>query len=373
MFFVINSLLSKSTLTLIAKVRSVKTRLRKVAALGLLAFFALWVAVELLDPDGTPGSWLLLKLFHPGPRYFELAVDLEVEGQPVSIVRVIECKPKFAYSDMSGGFGYSIGWYPSRYLISEELKDGAGIMVVVPRACSLDAPPSPDFIPLILWTQDAANPQILEAYYDNNRLSGGGLRVKLIRFELVQNSEPSATPPQDFADLLNVFTKDPSPSGPRSQFVALAALSLPRGQRPDELAGLSPDSHGLRVLPQPVTAPGKDISDLIAAAIGRLSGGYHPDLPPDVAERRRRLNTRLTELHAFRPTAEQQLEFTNTPIGVVYFVRSDLSWCGQTRQRCIAADGEVTIISDNRIQHYLVRDEEVFLEFESYLTLIRPH
>jgi hypothetical protein len=349
----------------------VKTRLRKVAALGLLAFFALWVAVELLDPDCTPESWLLLKLFHPGPRYFQLAVDLEVEGQAVSIVRVIECKPKFAHSDMSGGLGYSVGWYPSRYLVSERLKDGSGIMVVVPRACSLDDPPSPDFIPLILWAQDAGNPQVLEAYFDNNRLLGSGLRVRLNRFELVQNSEPSATPPEDFADLLNVFSKDPSPNGPRSQFVALAALSLPHGQRPDELAGASLDSQALRILPQPVTAPGKDISELIIAAIGRLSGEYHPDLPADLAERRRSLNARLTKLHAFRPTAEQQLEFTDTPTGVVYFVRSDLSWCGQTRQRCFSADGEATIISDNRTQHYLVHDGQVFVEFESYLTLIR--
>lgn len=348
-----------------------KVRARTAWAIGFLIVCGLWALVELADPDGTPGSWLLLKLFHPGPRYFQLAVDVEVEGQSVSILRTIECKPKFARSDMSGGLGYSDSWYPTQYLVSQKLQDGAGIMVVVPRACSLDAPPSADFVPLILWTQDAGDPQVLEAYYDNARLLGGGLRIRLTRFELIQNAEPSAPPPEDFTDLLNVFTKDPSPDGPRSRFVALAALSLPRGQEPDELAGASPDGRGLRILPQPVRTPGKDTSQLIIETIGRLSGAYHPNLPPDLAERRRLLDARLAELHAFRPTAEQQLEFTGTPAGVIYFVRSDLSWCNQTRQRCLAADGEVTIVSDDRIRHYLMRDDEVFLEFQIPLTLIR--
>jgi hypothetical protein len=351
----------------------VKIRSRTAVAIGLSIVLALWGLVELADPDDSSESWLLLKLFHPGPKYFELAVDLDVQGRPVSIVRTIECKPKFTHSDMSGRLGYSIGWYPARYLASERLKDGSAIMVVVPRACSLNAPPSPDFVPLILWTQDAANPQVLEGYFDNERLLNGGLRVKLLRFKLIQNSEPSASSTEDFADLLNVFTKDPSTSGPRIQFVALAALGLPRGHRPSELAGLSPDSQGLRVLSQPVTALGKDESHFIAAAIGRLSSEYHPDLPPDLAERRRLLNARLAELRAFRPTAEQQLEFTDSPTGIVYFVRSDLSWCGQAGPRCIATDGEKTVISDNRTQHYLVRDGEPFVAFEIYLTLIRLH
>ena len=119
-----------------------------------MSSFSVWAVIEILDFENEPGTWLLRTLFHDGPRHFKYSVDLTVEGKPLKISRVIECRP-LLISDLVSG------WFRSRFYVvpkamTHRLDSGSCIIVVVPRDCrvlAVNLPP--EYIPLIAWVDNA--------------------------------------------------------------------------------------------------------------------------------------------------------------------------------------------------------------------------
>lgn len=159
---------------------------------GCLVLFMclVWWSSEGTGIDGGSGSWLLRALFHDGPRYFELTADLEVEGEAVEITRVIECQPYFSHQFAVGYFRKR--WYRTNEAMTQRLPDGSGVIVVVPDICNKVARQQPpdaptwrafpalpdDFVPLILWTPDADNPEVLESHHSFESVERPDARVR---------------------------------------------------------------------------------------------------------------------------------------------------------------------------------------------------
>nr|WP_298689642.1 hypothetical protein [uncultured Dongia sp.] len=193
-----------------------------VAFAGLLA---IWIVVEALDLDGTPESWLFLKLFHPGSRSFEVSANIEIDGVPIHLQRVVECKPKFA---ATGLFGFAPAWYQSRYAVSERLGDGAGVMMTLPAICSFGRKLKYGYDPMFVWVDSADNPQVLEAYYNSADIKSGRKRIRLINVNVtVPTSQESKIYENDFADLFTFSPRDPSPRGIPVRFTAPFLIEVP--------------------------------------------------------------------------------------------------------------------------------------------------
>lgn len=172
-------------------------------AFGLVA---MWSSAG-VGVDGNPGSWLLRSLFHDGPRYFELTAELEVEGEPVKITRVVECQPYFYHYDT---WYFRKQWYMTNSAMTHRLRDGSGVIVVIPEVCERLARPQPanappwsaiadlpaDFVPLIAWTADADNPDALEVYHSFEALERADARVHFKSIVLRNDSslQPSDSP-----------------------------------------------------------------------------------------------------------------------------------------------------------------------------------
>lgn len=177
-------------------------------AAAVIFMSIVWWSSEGTGSDGGAGSALLRKWFHDGPRYFEVTVDLEVEGAPVEIARVMECEPYFHHRWGVGHFMKR--WYMTRDAITHRLPDGSGVIIVVPSLCDefihsqpVSAPPwgaFPDFpegfVPLILWTADADNPETLECYYTFESLDRPTSRVRFKGISLRNGAdlEPNTSP-----------------------------------------------------------------------------------------------------------------------------------------------------------------------------------
>src|SRR6266498_1106846 len=110
--------------------------------------------LEALSPDR-----LVIWLFYSGPRYLNLMSELRVDGVPATITQTVECRPKINFSQSRSLFDFSKGWYPTRYLISERLPNGSGVMIVVPRACNSAVLPPPNYTPLVLWVDSIDHPK----------------------------------------------------------------------------------------------------------------------------------------------------------------------------------------------------------------------
>lgn len=165
--------------------------------------------------DGGAGSWVMRSLFHDGPRYFEVTANLEVEGEPIEITRVMECQPYFAHR-LDDYFRQR--WYMSNEAMTHRLPDGSGLIVVIPSICGKFASPQPqdapawgafpdfpdDFVPLILWTVDAEHPEVLEGYHSFESLERPEARVifKNIALRNESSLEPT-TYPEEFGFWIN--------------------------------------------------------------------------------------------------------------------------------------------------------------------------
>ena len=172
---------------------------------GVMIFMGLvWWSSEGTGSDGGAGSALMRSLFHDGPRYFELTANLEIEGEPIEIRRTIECEPYFQHRFGAGYFKKR--WYMANEAMTHRLSDGSGVIVVIPKLCEAFAKPQPpgapewgafpelpeNFIPLILWTPDAENPELLEAYYSFDSLARPNSRVRFRSISL--RNDPQLRP-----------------------------------------------------------------------------------------------------------------------------------------------------------------------------------
>ncbi|WP_193371164.1 hypothetical protein [Pelagibius marinus] len=185
---------------------------------GVLVFMGLvWWSSAGTGIDGGKGSWALRSLFHDGPRYFRFTVNLEVAGEPVAIARVIECKPYFAHRIEQY---FQKRWYMANEAMTHRLPDGSGVIVVVPKLCEDFAVREPadgwewrafpdlpdDFVPMILWTGDADNPQELDAYHSFDSLERPGARVHFRSAELENNPNLAPTvAAEEFGSWTNAF------------------------------------------------------------------------------------------------------------------------------------------------------------------------
>ena len=166
-----------------------------------------WWSSEGTDADGGAGSQWMRARYHDGPRYFEVTAKLEVEGAPVEITRVMECEPYFYHRVGVGHFMKR--WYMGNDAMTHRLPDGSGVIVVVPRLCNRFAYPQPadapqwrafpdlpdDYVPLIFWTADADNPEVLEGYHSFAALNRPDARVRFKSISLRNdpNLKPSAS------------------------------------------------------------------------------------------------------------------------------------------------------------------------------------
>jgi hypothetical protein len=108
--------------------------------------------------------------------YFEFGVDLIYSGKPVSVRRVVKCIPPFVDRRTFPAKGRS------QEAIAERLSDGSGVIIVVPSMCEPEAWPLIDnYVPLIIWTNNANDPQELELYLSEQLLRSGHARVTLNR------------------------------------------------------------------------------------------------------------------------------------------------------------------------------------------------
>lgn len=167
--------------------------------ISFFGFIALVGVGYLLFP-GITGPWVMHSLFHNEARYYELTANLEVNGEPVEITRVIECKPYFAHRPEAK---YEKRWYTDQEAMTQRLPDGSGVIVVGPRLCNSAAHPQPadappwrafpdlpeDYVPLILWTADADNPEVLEGYHSFDSLERPGSRIRFKEISLRNSAD----------------------------------------------------------------------------------------------------------------------------------------------------------------------------------------
>lgn len=174
--------------------RTPRPRRRRWWLLG--TFFGLLAAVVVAEElDAEPGSWLLRTLLNPGPGYYELSVDLTVEGVPLTVKRVMECKPYSLFYSVSSDTYINHFWYAAREAMTHRLPSGAGIIVVAPRNCGRQGfiPKLPaDYIPLIAWVDNADDPSEIEAYFAPEALERPNARVRFhaLSVRVAQDFEP---------------------------------------------------------------------------------------------------------------------------------------------------------------------------------------
>jgi hypothetical protein len=94
--------------------------------ISIFSAIAAWIVIVQFEFGRAPASWLMLKLLHPGPWYFQMVVDLEYDGATIHFERVVQCKPKLVRHSF---FRFSPAWYQGRYAVSEQLPDGSGVMI----------------------------------------------------------------------------------------------------------------------------------------------------------------------------------------------------------------------------------------------------
>ncbi|WP_374367184.1 hypothetical protein [Dongia sp.] len=192
-------------------------------ALSLATVLGLWTTVEYLDFDRSSSSWLLLKVFHPGPWFYSIVVDVEVNGTPVHIDRTIECLPRFAT-----GTGLTPTWFRSRFAVSERMRDGSGILVILPDICDTKEKAS-GFVPLIIYVDKVDDPRIMDAYFDIEKIKSGAypIRIKNVEIEAPTDSRPQYYP-NDFLDIYAYVSRsEPIPIGKVLSFKSLFLFQVP--------------------------------------------------------------------------------------------------------------------------------------------------
>jgi hypothetical protein len=109
----------------------------------------------------------------PSPSFFyEFGVEVVYRGKPLKISRVVECVQPMAEQRTFPATGRS------QEAIAERLDDGSGLIVDIPSLCDV-WPLSPDYVPLIFWTDNAETHEVLETYLSEPVLRSGKARITL--------------------------------------------------------------------------------------------------------------------------------------------------------------------------------------------------
>jgi hypothetical protein len=328
-------------------------------AVAVTATLGLGVVLEVISPEISAFDWLLLKLAHPGPRHLQLHASLAVGGQAIQISRSVDCKPTYNRGE-EAWFDRSPGWYPDRYVVSEALPDGSGVMIVVPRACNRDKLPRNDFVPLVLWTDSSTKPHVVEAYVDRHGLIDGQFRVRLTSFGLtrLEGASSSPTPTTDFADWINLYSKDPSPPGDITHLVMLGAVKISQSDLPADIQSEASSLNGQFV----ALAPQAGSAATVVEAVNNAASGEYDDA------QNLDITTRLIPLRPLKDPGSYEVLSNET--GIAYFVAESDSRCDQSAAYCVQWRGK-DLLLDHRPSHYLAVDDELLYQFRFGATLVR--
>ncbi|MBI2253969.1 MAG: hypothetical protein HYU58_05070 [Proteobacteria bacterium] len=183
------------------------------------------------------------------PTYYEFGTTIVYEGRSLEISRIVECITPNTTQRTFPATGRS------REAMAEKLYDGSGLIIVIPNLCDAEAwPVSPSYVPLILWTEDPDDPQVLEGYLAEDLLRSGAARVTLKGvFAKLSSKERFGDASRDFTQFSfsgnhGAFRKF-STAGMR--FVGLTARPIARdvwAQVP-ELAGILPTLDAAKIIP----------------------------------------------------------------------------------------------------------------------------
>ena len=161
----------------------------------------LFVAAIVVAGAFIIGGYVAYRYFSQPPRsYFEFGASLVYNGQRFELSRTIACIAG------SGHGGPATG--RSQEAIAERLSDGSGILVMVPSLCDPEAwPLSERYVPQILWTANAEQPDVLEAYMSEELLRSANSRLTLKSvYARPSTAQKYDENPKDFTFL----SKDPS-------------------------------------------------------------------------------------------------------------------------------------------------------------------
>ena len=186
-----------------------------------------WWSSEGTDTDGGAGSQWMRAQYHDGPRYFEVTARLEVEGAPVEITRVMECEPYFFHRFGEGYFKKR--WYMRNDAMTHRLPDGSGVIILVPKLCDAFAHPQPadapqwgafpdfpdGFVPLVFWTEDADNPEVLEGYHSFAALNRPDARVRFKSITLRNDPTLKPSPSPNEFGVMSTALYEGNPEGHR--------------------------------------------------------------------------------------------------------------------------------------------------------------
>ena len=337
-----------------------KSRWRIVIVTTVLLLLC-WIAFKALKPDDSALEWVLLKLFHPGPRHLELEASLDVAGQAVNITRTIECEPDFDRSD-SSWFNLTPVWSPNRFLVSERLADGTGVMIVVPRACNRNLLPPSDFIPLVFWVDSADNPQLIEAYFNRRGLTDGSYHIRLLNFKLsrIDGAGGSSRPDTDFADWANLYSKDSSPPGPSKHFISLMAVEISSVDLPANIQAQFENLNPASSLVALATSQASSATGVIES-IDRAAGGEYESAPNEDDYRR---------LIPLRPLpALGTYEVADLDAGPAFFIPEERSRCTASSKYCIQWH-EYRLDLDHLPSHYIAAGKALLYQFRFGFALI---
>lgn len=161
---------------------------------------------------------LLMFFMRPehGPDFLaKVTVDIEVDGEPVLIERIVECRT----FEVPAGDLFQRLWRraPTRYFpvvrgMGARLKSGGAIMMYTPYLCDHQVegtwpfrtikvtPNPPGALTMMAWTKDADDPEELEIYASQAYFDHPDARVKINRIEAT-DPPPGATadPPGEFS------------------------------------------------------------------------------------------------------------------------------------------------------------------------------
>lgn len=166
-----------------------------------LPWAAYKIYLELTKPP-LPPAWA-----------FRISVDLSIDGRPVTVDRVVECKPQHRRRPDGTGRYYA-SWYQARYLLSQRLSDGSGVMIVAPKVCTENRVMESGYDPLVMWADNANDPVMVEAYYDVHALRGGAGRIQLSKVAVVAPSDEAPRVYSDeFVDWNGGSFRDADPKG----------------------------------------------------------------------------------------------------------------------------------------------------------------
>lgn len=184
--------------------------------------------------------------YEHGPSYLaELTVDLEVNGQPVHLRRILECKTYESRPTRP----FSQPPFPTYYAVTvrafgQRLPDGSAIMMQTPYNCGgrlnfsgqkdpheKFPPYAEGFKPFMAWTPNAEKPTTLEVYVSHEYFKHPKARVRVKNLYVSPPAKDAvADPPDEFEWFTGWVPEDEKNGWEGIKFRGLGVVTLRRDQ-----------------------------------------------------------------------------------------------------------------------------------------------